>query len=64
MADDSNGMDTSTGQQNDDDRKLFVGRLTQKANEKEITKYFKQFGEITDIELKRNPSGRSRGENL
>ena len=62
MADDSNGMDTSTGQQNDDDRKLFAGGLAQEANEKDITEYFSKFGEVVSVNLKMDQmTGRSRG---
>ena len=60
MADDSNGMDTSTG--NDDDRKLFAGGLAQEATEKDITDYFGKFGEVASVNLKMDQmTGRSRG---
>ena len=55
-------MDTSTGQQNDDDRKLFAGGLAQEANEKDITEYFSKFGDLESLVLTRDPeSGLSLG---
>ena len=61
MADETNGMDTSTGG-NDDDRKLFAGGLAQEATEKDITDYFGKFGEVTSVNLKMDQmTGRSRG---
>lgn len=58
-------MDTSVeGQTNndDDDRKLFVGGLPQDAKDPEIREYFSKFGEVDTITLKTDQNtGRSRG---
>ena len=46
----------------EDDRKLFVGGLSQDAKESDLKEYFTQFGDISSVTLKTDPStGRSRG---
>ena len=52
----------SLGSQNNDERKLFVGGLAQEVNEEDLKEYFEKYGEVSQIDLKRNsPNGRSRG---
>ncbi|EEB19943.1 RNA-binding protein squid, putative [Pediculus humanus corporis] len=54
-----NGTTEST---NNDDRKLFVGRLSWETTDKELREHFSQFGEIESVSVKTDPaSGRSRG---
>jgi len=46
----------------DDDRKLFVGRLSWETTEKELRDHFGQFGEVENVSVKTDPqTGRSRG---
>lgn len=53
---------SSTGDNCEDDRKLFVGGLPQDAKEADIKEHFSKFGEIDSVNLKTDPSsGRSRG---
>ena len=54
-------LDTSGTQENDDDRKIFVGGLAQEDTEKDIADYFCKFGEVASVNLKMDQMNRFRG---
>lgn len=56
-------MDTQNGSDdNEDDRKIFVGKLSWETSESELQQYMSKFGTVSSCNLKRDmESGRSRG---
>ena len=47
---------------NEEDRKMFVGGLPQDVSQDELQEYFGQFGELESVQIMMDPlSGRSRG---
>merc|ERR1719215_214836 len=42
-------------------KKIFVGGLSKTSTEEQITAYFAQFGSVTEVLLKRDPAGESKG---
>lgn len=51
----------NTFETNDEDRKLFVGGLSWNTTEEDLFQYFNQFGAISNVNIKYNPEGKSRG---
>jgi len=51
----------STFDQNDEDRKLFVGGLSWNTTEDDLFQYFTQFGSIANVSIKYTNDGKSRG---
>jgi RNA recognition motif-containing protein len=47
--------------QKSDERKLFVGMLSQETNEDYLRQLFTQFGTIEDVAILRNPDGSNKG---
>lgn len=51
----------SSFDQNDEDRKLFVGGLSWNTTEDDLFQYFTQFGSISNVSIKYTNDGKSRG---
>ncbi|XP_071954443.1 heterogeneous nuclear ribonucleoprotein A/B-like isoform X2 [Antedon mediterranea] len=45
----------------EDGTKLFVGGLSWETSDKSMKDYFSQYGTVTEVEIKREPGGQSRG---
>jgi len=57
-----NGSSINASKNDDDDRKMFVGGLSRETTDKDMREYFGKFGEVSDVNLKSDPTtGRSRG---
>lgn len=56
------GDAASGSKSSEEDKKLFIGGISRETNQKDLKEYFSKFGEVTEVNIKTDPtSGRSRG---